>query len=43
MNKEKILGKTTVDETRIGFGKEVLKRRIANKLARKMRKENKRK
>lgn len=39
--KEKILAKQTSDGYNTGFGKEVLKRRTANKLARKQRKQNK--
>lgn len=40
MNKEVILNKEAINKKRVGFGKEVLKRRIANKSARKMRKQN---
>lgn len=40
---EKILAKQTSDIYNVGFGKEVLKRRNANKLASKQRKQNKKK
>lgn len=40
---EKILAKQTSDIYNVAFGKEVLKRRNANKLARKQRKQNKKK
>lgn len=38
---EKMLAKKTSDMENVGFGKQVLKRRKANKNARQMRKQNK--